>query len=294
MSLWLILALGSALTNSLYNAASNYLVSKNRWSKFTLIYWLSLMAAFFLFFVNLYIGFPEIDNRFWFAILTTAIINAFTGPLLLRAYELGEFSSVYSMVLLTPVFTLITSKFLVAETPSAWGVLGVLATVIGLYIILRNHTDNLSESKPNFMRANMIGISVAFLWSITTNFDKLSSRYSNAFFAPFVGLLIIAAINALFVFIMRERHLPTVGNAGKLQIKDYLIFLGVGAFFAMSNVLHNAALMIGFVSYTLAIKRVGILFAIIWGWLFFKEKNLRKKLLGAAVAVAGVMMILFA
>lgn len=294
MSFWLILALSNALTHSLYSAASNYLVSENRWSKYALTSALSLIAAFFLFLVNLYLGFPVIDGRFWLAMCTTAIINAFTGPLLLKAYELGEFSAVYSMILLTPVFTLITAKFLVGETPSILGISGVLATVIGLYIISRNHSDNLSETKPKFMRANMIGISVAFLWSITTSFDKLASQYSSAFFAPFAGLVIIALINGIFVFFMRDKNPQREQSAGKLSLRDYLIFLGVGSFFALSNIFHNSALLIGFVSYTLAIKRVGILFAIIWGWLFFKENNLRKKIFGASIAVAGVIAILFA
>ena len=71
-----------------------------------------------------------------------------------------------------------------------------------------------------------------------------------------------------------------------------VIFLLVGAM-ALSNVLHNAALLVGPASYTIAIKRVGILFGVVWGWLFFKEKNISRKLFGTAVAVSGVIVILF-
>jgi drug/metabolite transporter (DMT)-like permease len=71
------------------------------------------------------------------------------------------------------------------------------------------------------------------------------------------------------------------------------ILLLLGLMGAGGTVLYNSPLLGGFASYTIAVKRVGVLLGVIWGWLFFKEKDLGKKLLGAAIAIAGVVAILW-
>lgn len=290
---WFFLAISSALTNSVFNAFSNFIVSRQRFSKFKIVFWQSIIASAILFLVNFLRGFPDVDPRFWATVFVTAMINAGTGVLLLKAYELGEFSSVYSMTLLTPVFLLITSIFFVGEIPSLLGIFGVLMAVFGLYMISRNSNANERVQFKNFGRGNLIGISVAFLWSITTNFDKLATKYSSAFFAPAVALAIIAGVHGIYICFKNKEQ---AGDQRFLLPKsaDSLFLIALGTFFAASNVVHNAALLHGFVSYTIAIKRIGILFGVVWGWLFFRENNFQRKFFGSAVAVLGVILILFA
>ena len=65
----------------------------------------------------------------------------------------------------------------------------------------------------------------------------------------------------------------------KICVVLVVAFIVLGSLLSFSNVLHNSALLAGFASYTIAVKRVGVLFGIVWGWLFFHEKNIGKKLI---------------
>jgi drug/metabolite transporter (DMT)-like permease len=52
------------------------------------------------------------------------------------------------------------------------------------------------------------------------------------------------------------------------------------------------ALQLTLVSYVIAIKRAGMLLSVVLGAVFFGERNLRRRLLGAALMSAGVALVL--
>jgi len=300
MLVWFLLALGSAFTNSLIQVTSKWVVAISRYSKFTITFFASLAGSLILFSVSvLIIGIPEIDSRFWVAMIITGVINAISFPMLFRAYEVGEFSSVYSMILLTPVFLVATSFVFLGETPSLFGVGGILLTVLGLRMITRKNSNK--SAVPDFKKGNMLGMGVAFLWSISVNFDKLATVYSDRFFAPASVLAAVAIGTAIYLLIRHGKLLvtkkPTSDNKEVINSKKLFIGFGglllLGVVMATGNVLHNSALLAGLASYTIAIKRLGVLMGIVWGWLFFKEKDISKKFLGAAIAISGVLAILF-
>lgn len=297
MITWFLLALGSAIANSCTQAMQKSAVSLGRYSKISISFIALATASLILFAISfLIIGAPEIDGRFWSAVLVTGIINIATFPLMLKAYELGEFSSVYSMILMTPAFLLITSFIFLGETTSWIGVLGVLLTVVGLWVITRGSHEHVAV--PNFTKGNILAVSVAFLWSISVNFDKLATIHSDAFFAP-ATITALMAVGYLFYLLIKHRTV-LVKNENQLDKAqhswglDLGLLLILGLAMAFSNVLHNAALLAGPASYTIAIKRLGILLGVFWGWLFFHEKDIAKKIVGAAIAIAGVVAILFA
>src|SRR3989344_5632756 len=116
MTIWFFLALGSAIMNSWVQAVQKWAVSVSRYQKLTISLVASATASLLSFFISYFIiGFPAIDHRFWLAAGVTGILNTIAFPLMLKAYEIGEFSSVYSMVLLTPVFLLVTSFIFLTE-----------------------------------------------------------------------------------------------------------------------------------------------------------------------------------
>ncbi len=291
--LWFLLALGSAFTNSAYNGLSKYLVSLGRYSKFTIVFWAALIAAVFLFLIALAFGLPELGSGFWTAIAITVAINIVTGPLMLKAYQSGEFSSVYSMILLTPVFMLATSFIFLGEAPSLIGVGGVLLTVLGLWRIAASGShlpEKISETAGNIQRGNLLAILVALLWSVSANFDKLAAVHSNAVFAPAVSFAGIAAAMGIYLLI---KYRGFSGFPTTQRTAYFLGLLPIGLTLVASSIFFNAALLSGFASYTIAIKRLGVLFGIFWGKIFFKEINIRKKVIGAAIAIAGAITILF-
>lgn len=301
MLLWFVLALGSALSNSATQVVQKWAVGAGRLSKISITLLSSAVVFVALFLLSwLAVGFPVIQPGFWLAILVTGVLNAIAFPIMLQAYSIGEFSSVYSMILLTPVFLVFTSFIFLGEAPSAIGLVGVVLTVIGLSVVTlggHKHTQ-----VPNFKKGNWLGILVALIWSISVNFDKLSARYADAFFAPAMSAAVLTLCFAGYLLIrhrsllVRTHGTPDIEESaapsGSIR-SNILIVLALGLSMALGNILHNSALLHGPASYTIAIKRTGVLFGVFWGWLFFKEKNITRKALGAAIAVAGAVAILF-
>lgn len=302
MLIWLLLAFGSALTNSWVQTMSKWAINLTRYSKITIAFVITATAAAALFLFSYFIfGFPAIDSRFWGAVTITAILNLIGFPIMLKAYELGEFSSVYSMILLTPVFLLVTAFIFLDETPSTLGIVGVILTIVGLWIVARgNHAH---AQVPNFAKGNWLGILTALLWSISVNFDKLSTLYSDRFFAPATATAFMA-IGYLFYLLLKHKRVLVIkaetteeksnSKLKTLKIPKGLFLVLAGLFLGLSSVLHNSALLAGYASYTIAIKRTGVLFGVLWGWLFFKEKGILRKLVGALIAVIGVIAIILA
>lgn len=60
---------------------------------------------------------------------------------------------------------------------------------------------------------------------------------------------------------------------------------------AVLTLFHMIAVSMTLVAYAIAIKRTSILFTVLWGALLFKEKNFKERLIGAAIMLAGVLLI---
>jgi uncharacterized membrane protein len=54
---------------------------------------------------------------------------------------------------------------------------------------------------------------------------------------------------------------------------------------------HVKAINLVEVSYMISVKRLSILFGVIYGVIFFKETNIKERFLGATVMVLGIIMI---
>jgi len=297
MLVWFLFALGLAIADSLTQVFKKLAVSFSNYHKFTITIIVAVASSALLFFISYLVGMPKIDSRFWVAVLITGILNAMAYPILLRAYEIGEFSSVYSMILLTPVFLLLTAFIIFGEAPSPIGIVGVLLIVVGLWLIMRLNHEH--ERAVNFVRGNLLGVAVALIWSVTANFDKLAVLYSDRYFAAAVSNALIAISGAIFVFIKYKKLLVRVETNANSAISFHgfiipgiVVILALAGISALANILHNSALLTGFVSYTIAIKRLGILFGVLWGWLFFHEKDIARKFFGIFIAFLGVIAIL--
>lgn len=296
--MWFLFALGAAIAQSAGQAFQNYAAQKEKLSKFFVLLCSSGVGALILFVVSWYRGFPELHPYFWFAAAGTAGINFLAGPMLLKGYELADFSSVYSKILLTPIFMLGTSFLLLGEVPSALGVVGVVLTVLGLVSMIyggRSKTIQKASTAGWINRGELLGIGVAFLWSISANFDKLAAVYSDVFFGAAATLFLLAILYAsylLFHTVRGKNLFPDILRHSFLRLAG--IVIGLGAVLASVLIFQNLAFLRGLASYTIAIKRLGVIFAVFWGWLFFHEKNIAQKLIGASIAVFGMILLIFA
>jgi drug/metabolite transporter (DMT)-like permease len=127
-------------------------------------------------------------------------------------------------------------------------------------------------------------ILVAFIYSITSNLGKICIKHSSPiFFAIFYMIL-------LTIF-----FLPFIRIKSHIKLKDifnkFYIFIAIGFFSALVFIFHNLALDQTSVAYMISLKRTNIIFSVIIGALFFKERDFKNRLLGSIVMLFGVTLI---
>lgn len=236
-----------------------------------------------LFFINI----PVLGDMFWVALLVSGSLNVVTTILYMKAIKYSDLSITVPMVAFTPLFLLMTSPFIVGEFPALPGLIGVFLIVIGSYVLNIKEKQNgylfpyralLNEKGPRFM------LIVAFIWSITSNFDKIGIQNSSPIFW-------VIAINAFVATLLFPTMISRSRNKLDQISTEYKWLLCVGLFSALTLIFQMTALSLTLVVYVIAIKRTSTVMSVLWGSLMFKEKGIHERLLGAVIMILGILFM---
>jgi uncharacterized membrane protein len=74
----------------------------------------------------------------------------------------------------------------------------------------------------------------------------------------------------------------------KPQLKTFLL---IGFFYALMTIAHYQAIARVEVVYMISIKRMSLLFSVLYGGLIFHEENIGERLVGSLVMILGVIFI---
>ncbi|MFA5358034.1 MAG: EamA family transporter [archaeon] len=246
-----------------------------------------LFAIPFLIPVFILTGIPEIGGKYWIALAAGGSLNIIALILYMRAIKSSDLSITVPMVAFTPLFLLVTSPIMLGEFPSFFGILGVILIVFGAYILNINKAQQgffapfkalLKEKGPRLM------LLVAFIWSITSNFDKVGSLNSSPFFWTLSIHLFIAVGMIPLLLITSRRKIKGVKE-------NYKTLLPMGFAGAISSVFNMVAISLTFVAYAISIKRTSTIMTVFFGHTLFNEKGFKERLAGTIIMVLGVISI---
>jgi drug/metabolite transporter (DMT)-like permease len=126
---------------------------------------------------------------------------------------------------------------------------------------------------------------VAFLFSFSLPYDKEVVMNSDPVFGSALvmgyigtGMLCIAAVKG-----------SVPGRVGRADLPTFLL---IGGVLAAEAVAVNIAYTMQIVPYVIAIKRLAVLFAVLFGCYLFREEHLRVRLTGAMILLAGALLII--
>lgn len=282
---WFLLAFMTAFFDSL-----KYVFSKEGLKKldeYVIALSLSLFALPFLIPILLFIEIPSLGNNFWWALISIVILNITTTILYVKAIKISDLSLTVPMLAFTPFFLLFTSPLLVGEFPTFLGLIGVLLIVFGAYEL------NIKKQKLGYFepfkslykeKGTRLMLLVALIWSLSSNIDKIGVQNSSPIFWIIASRLFIAPIMILIVIYKSKKKLLNV-------FQNYKKLLPIGFFLSLTLITQMIALNLTLVSYVIAIKRTSIIFSVLFGYLIFKEKNIKDRLIGATIMVLGVVLI---
>jgi len=228
---------------------------------------------------------PAVDSGFFLALALSGSMNVLGMFHFMRALQESELSLTIPFIAFTPIFLLVTSPILVGDVPTGQDLLGILCIVGGAYI-LHLHTIRQGLLAPLRAIWHQPGprrmLFVALIYSFTSNFDKLGVQHSSPLLWSFSITTVMAS-----GFLLLLRYFPQAPHP-RPQGSALVILLLIGVFQGLSLLAHNQALLSGPVPSVIALKRTSILFAVIWGIIFLKERYGWERMTGALLMITGI------
>lgn len=230
----------------------------------------------------------HLNWQFWIAVGTAWFI--FTPLETLFYYEAlkdEEITLVLPILSLAPVLTILLGTITLKEIPSVWGVMGILFIVLGLYSLkLASAKEGILE--PFRHLRNNRGIQLMFVVMLSQGvaaiFDKMGTTNSNAYVYAVFNYAGVSCTLFIIAFVRARKYM----NQLITNLKNFSI---LGAVIAGYTLLYFLSLQTGFAAYASAIKSSYIIFTIIFGVLFLKEKEGKQKILAACIIFAGLVLL---
>lgn len=243
-----------------------------------------LILILFLFFLD----FPEIKQGFWLAFFATSVLGLFSHWVYYKAFSQEDASVISPIRLLTPPFVLITGFFILGERASPWGVVGVLTTIAGLWLLVNpeNKKLNLTNLKEIFKHKGIIlGIIGALLFALSFPFDKKAVTTSSALFFSAIYLVLVG-LASLIIYIVQKKDFSVHRKLkANWQIILLMVVVNIAAFFLTAQAL-NYTLAV----YAASVKRLWSFWAVILSGSLLAEKDIGKKLVATSIMLAGIVV----
>ncbi len=233
---------------------------------------------------------PKFDGAFVWLVISSVLVNIVAAVLSYRAIKISEISLVNPISAFNPVFTALIAFFALGEKIPTRGVLGIILVVLGAYLL------NVSKAKKDFFapfraliahKGVQLSLVAYFLWAITPIFQKTAITHTVPnvpAFASLVGMLGSVAIYAPLTYKNSKKPIYLA--------KKYLkLFLLGGILGGVGQAVAFAAFSLTDLGIATSVFKMSMIFTVILGWLFFKERNIKDRLLGSAVMLTGVILL---
>lgn len=287
---WVFLALLSAFTLATSDALTKKVLNGNNEY---LVAWFRLLFSFpFLVILWLFIPLPRLDKEFYLAFVCALPLEIIAMVLYIKSLKLSPLSLTLPFLSLTPLFLILVSYVILGEKVSFKGGTGIFLLLAGSYIL------NLREIRGGILKpfrfmirekgpALMIG--VAIIYSITSSLGKMAIQHSSPLFFGTTYFIVLTIVFAPIALIMGRRDIRKfIGG------KKYTNLFTPGIFYSIMVASHMLALSMTKVAYMISLKRTSLIIGVIYGYVLFKEKNIRERLAGAIIMFTGFVMIVTA
>lgn len=228
-------------------------------------------------------GIPDVDADYLPPMFGSIALNIVANWLFYRAVTISPLGLTVPYLSFTPVFTLLTGLVVLGQSPTVWGLVGIVIVTAGAFILNGGSLSSLREE-----RGSLYMIAVALLWSVTPALDKIAVDRSSVL--VHMTMLATGIFVAFWALRAVTDHSPTEMLKQMRAAPWLLVLTGVLTVFAL--VLQLWAYEFIDVAYVETVKRaLGVLAAVLVGWRVFGEGDLRRRLVAAAVIAVGVAAI---
>lgn len=229
-----------------------------------------------------------LSTDFWYSMLICSLLGVLGNVFLVKAMHLGDLSVLGPINAYKAVVSLLIGIVVLGEMPGWAGLIGVGLIVAGSYVVLSKGKGNgwswaifnQPEVRLRLIALVCSGVDGVFLKRAI----QLSSPGTAFFFWCWLGFV-------LSLVWLATTQWRTSAAQAQLLVKRWPIYLALFACIGLMQVSTNIAFSAMQVGYALALFQTSALLSVLFGYRFFNERGLVRKLIGAVVMVAGAVLI---
>ena len=277
------------LTNPLGNVFQKQLTAKGHYPlliNFLTYLLLSLVCLVFGFGMS----WQSLPSQFWLYAIIDGIAGALGNYFLVKSLQKGELSVLGPINSYKAVVSIILGIFLLQEIPNLWGLLGMAIIVYGSYFVLGTAGEGFSWK---FLKRPEIQYRI---WAmILTAIEAVLLKKMILISSTTTAFISWCWFGALFSFILLLLYrLDIKEEIRKISLADLsqfgLLIICIGTMQLTTNYAF-AHMPVG---YALSLFQLSMVVSVLFGYRFFKEQEIQKKLIGSVLMIAGsVLIILF-
>jgi drug/metabolite transporter (DMT)-like permease len=230
----------------------------------------------------------ELPSPFWIYALLGAIVGSLGNGLLVMALQKGDLSVLGPINAYKSVVGIIAGMILLGEIPNWWGAVGTLLIIGGSYFVLDTTDERFSwallgrkEIQYRLWAMLLTAIEAVFVKKVILASDVLTA------------FLAWCSLGAIFSFLLlcfnRQRLTRTAPATFTNHLVPFILLILCIGTTQLTTLYVLDHMPVG---YALALFQLSTLISVFLGHRFFNEKDIGKKLLGAAIMMIGSVMII--
>ncbi|WP_226377835.1 EamA family transporter [Citrifermentans bremense] len=270
------LASSDALTKKAVHGHNEYLVTLTR-----------ILPTLPLFLIPLpFLEIPPLSREFWLCVVTALPLEAVAIFLYTKALKLSPLSLTLPLLSLTPLLLLVVPFLLLGERISAAGSAGVLLIALGGYLLkARRGQDGVLAPIKALAKEKgaLCMLGVATIYSFTSTLGKRAIDASSPLVFAAIYLPLLALLITPFALYKGRGELREIARNGTIRAS-----LLPALFYALQALTHVFAINLTNVAYMIAVKRLSLLFGVLYGRYLFQERG---GIVATVIMLAGVCLI---
>ena len=234
----------------------------------------------------------HLSAEFWGNIILCAVLAIAGNTLIVAALQSTDLSILGPINAYKSVVSLLLGMVLLGEFPTVLGLAGMLMIVIGSIVVIEKDAGTGSRNIAlHFFQNKGIRLRFAalFLSALEAIFLKKALLLSSPFLTFICWCILGVPIAGMAVFIgIKTKINPQIATL-RNEKNNYFLLATTTGLMQLSTLVTFGVMQ---VSYSLALFQTSTLLSVFFGYKFFQEKNIMRRLIGALIMVLGGILII--
>jgi drug/metabolite transporter (DMT)-like permease len=233
-----------------------------------------------------HLGTPFFTNMFLCVLLAIA-----GNTLIVAALRLTDLSILGPINAYKSILSLLLGIFILGEIPTPLGAAGILLILLGSYFFIDPAPAQKDGNRVALLfkdRGVQLRLAALVLSATEAIFLKKALLLSSPLITFVFWCILGAFIAMIFSLVMLKADIRSDLGTFKQRTSTYLLLALTTGLMQLSTLYAFGMLQVG---YSLALFQTSALLSVFFGYKFFREQNLARRLLGASVMVMGAIFI---